>query len=76
MVKLINNLVGLFVGENSKKRQIGIFLAFLFSGLYWADVITLELYEAIIPFVILWTGAAFSARLTKLSNTVKQAKRL
>ena len=75
MMNLINNLAGLFVGENSKKRQIGIIAAFLFSALYWLDIITLELFEVVMPFVVLWTGAAFSARLTKLSKAVKNAKR-
>ncbi len=43
----IKSIVGYFVGESSKKRQMGLIAAFLFSFLYWQDVITLELFEAI-----------------------------
>ncbi len=71
----IKSIVGYFVGESSKKRQMGLAMAFLFSFLYWQDVITLELFEAIMPFVVVWTGAAFSARLTKLQKAVVKAKK-
>ncbi|KKK79733.1 hypothetical protein LCGC14_2830560 [marine sediment metagenome] len=71
----IKSIVGYFVGESSKKRQMGLIAAFLFSFLYWQDVITLELFEAIMPFVVVWTGAAFSARLTKLQKAVVKAKK-
>ncbi|MCK4577620.1 MAG: hypothetical protein KAU50_02445 [Candidatus Marinimicrobia bacterium] len=68
-------IVGWFIGENSKKRQIGVAVAFLLSFLYFTDVITLEIYEATMPFVIMWVGAAFSARLSKIAKAVVEAKR-
>ena len=66
-------IISLFVGENSRKRQIGIGLAILLSALYFTGSITLELYEALMPLVVLWTGAAFSAKLTKLQKAVTKA---
>lgn len=63
------------VGASSKKRQMGLIVAFVLSLLYWQGVITLDLYEATMPFVILWTGAAFSARLSKLQKAVVGAKK-
>ena len=71
----IKSIVGYFVGESSRKRQMGLVAAFLLSLLYWQGVITLELYEATMPFVILWTGAAFSAKLSKLQKAVVDAKK-
>jgi hypothetical protein len=72
---MIKNIVGLFVGQDSKKRQMGFGMGIALSVMYFTDIINLELYEAIMPFVLLWTGAAFSAKLTKLSNAVKSAKK-
>ncbi len=66
-------IISLFVGENSRKRQIGIGLAILLSALYFTGTITLDLYEALMPLVVLWTGAAFSAKLTKLQKAVTKA---
>jgi len=74
-VNIIKSVVGYFVGEDSKKRQMGLGAAFAFSGAYFMDYISLEMYEACMPFVVLWTGAAFSAKISKLSNAVKDAKK-
>ena len=73
-MKFLNSISGFFVGENSKKRQTGLFVALGLSFAYYFDVITLGVYEAVMPFVILWTGAAFSAKLTKLQGAIKGAK--
>ncbi len=72
---MFKSLVGFFVGENSRKRQMGLAVAFVLSFLYWQDIITLEFFEAVMPFVVLWTGAAFSARLTKLQTAIVDAKK-
>jgi len=74
-IPFLNNITGLLVGENSKKRQIGLYAALGLSGAYFVDFISLDLYETLMPFVILWTGAAFSAKLTKLQGAVKSAKK-
>jgi len=74
VLKVINSISSLLIGESSKKRQIGIGLAIVLSLLYVFNLITLEIYEALMPFVLLWTGAAFSARLSKLSKAIKNAK--
>ena len=63
-----------FVGESSKKRQIGIGFGLILSSLFFTGVIDQALYEALMPFVVLWTGAAFSARLTKLQKAIINAK--
>ena len=68
-------ITGFFVGESSQKRQLGLAVAFVLSLLYWQGVITIDLYEATMPFVLLWTGAAFSARLSKLQKAVVRAKK-
>ena len=65
---------GYFIGEDSRKRQMGLVVAFVLSFLYWQGIITLDLYEATMPFVILWTGAAFSARLSKLQKAIVSSK--
>lgn len=72
MFKMITSY---FVGESSRKRQMGLAVAFVLSFLYWQGLITLDLYEATMPFVVLWTGAAFSARLTKLQKAIVGAKK-
>ena len=72
---MLKSITGFFVGENSKKRQLGIIVALILSGLYWQDVITLALYEAAMPLVIIWIGAAFSAKLTKLQKAMIDAKK-
>ena len=74
-MKFLNSITGFFVGENSKKRQMGLSVALGLSFAYYFDVITLDLYEAIMPFVVLWTGAAFSSKLSKLQTAIKGAKK-
>ena len=74
-MKLVNNIVGLFVGSSSKKRQMGIGVALILSALFFTGAIDQALYEALMPFVILWTGAAFSAKLTKLQKAMIDSKK-
>ena len=56
---MIKNLVGLFVGENSKKRQMGLIAGLALSLLYTFDYIALDLYESLMSLTVFWTGAAF-----------------
>jgi hypothetical protein len=74
-MSMLKSVVGYFVGEDSKKRQMGLGVAFALSGAFFMDYISLEMYEACMPFVVLWTGAAFSAKISKLSSAVKDAKK-
>jgi|TARA_R100001530_G_scaffold59945_1_gene43344 hypothetical protein len=74
-MNILKSVAGYFVGEDSKKRQMGLGAAFVLSGAYFLDYISLGMYEACMPFVMLWTGAAFSAKISKLSNAVKDAKK-
>jgi len=71
----LKSISGYLVGEDSKKRQMGLGAALALSGAYYLDFISLSLYEVLMPFVILWTGAAFSAKLTKLQGAIKEAKK-
>jgi hypothetical protein len=73
-MKWLNSIAGYFVGEDSKKRQIGLGAGLVCSMAYMMDYISLGMYEALMPFVIIWCGAAFSAKLSKLQKAVKESK--
>ena len=73
-MKWLNSITGFFVGEDSKKRQMGLAAGLGCSMAYMLDYISLDMYEALMPFVIIWCGTAFSARLSKLQNAVKASK--
>ncbi|ODS29850.1 MAG: hypothetical protein SCARUB_05050 [Candidatus Scalindua rubra] len=68
---MINNIIGLFAGQNSKKRQIGIIAGFIATSLYVLGVIDFELFKFIMYGVGFWTGWAFSAKLTKMAKKLK-----
>ncbi len=74
-MKLIQNITGLFIGANSKKRQIGIVGAMITSVCFYLDWLDPQLYEWIMGAWVFWVGAAFSARLTKLSDITKELKK-
>ena len=75
MGKLVNNVVGLFVGESSKKRQMGIGAALVCSSMYYFDAINVDLFESIMGLIVLWMGVAYSAKLSKLGNAMKDLKK-
>ena len=73
--KTVENLTGLLVGENSKKRNIG-FGGFAVSVvLYQLGYIDAELFDTLILVCAGWTGVAFSSKLTKLGTSIKDAKK-
>ena len=73
--KAVENITGLFVGENSKKRNIG-FAGFGISVvLFQMDYINAELFDTLILVCAGWTGIAFSNKLSKLGNSLKDAKK-
>ena len=72
---MIKNITGLFIGQNSKKRQIGIGMAFVSVSLYFFGAIDEATMEALLGMVALWLGVAFSAKLTKLGDAVKGLKK-
>jgi len=72
---MVKSIVGLFVGQNSKKRQIGIGLALLLSVVFYTGYIDVEIYKSLMGFVVIWTGAAFSAKITKLQKAIINAKK-
>ena len=73
--KTVENLTGLFVGENSKKRNIG-FAGFAVTFLlFQMDYIDVQLFDTLILVCAGWTGIAFSSKLTKLGDALKDAKK-
>ena len=71
----IKNITGLFIGQNSKKRQMGIGMAFVTVGLYYFDFIDAATMESFLGLVALWLGVAFSSKLTKLGDAVSGLKK-
>ena len=72
---MVKNLVGLFVGQSSKKRQIGILIAVVLSFAYYLNYLDVEIYKALMGLDVLFIGAAFSAKLTKLQKAMIDAKK-
>ena len=72
---MIKNIVGLFVGQSSKKRQIGILIAVTLSFAYYLNYLDIEIYKALMGLDVLFIGAAFSAKLTKLQKAMIDAKK-
>jgi len=73
--KTVENITGLFVGENSKKRNIG-FVGFAVSViLFQMDYIDTELFDTLILVCAGWKGIAFSSKLTKLGTALKEKKK-
>ena len=66
-------IVGLLIGENSRKREIGLLLAFLVMFAEAMQWITPGVAEALIPFVGLWLGVAWTARINKMHKAMKAA---
>lgn len=69
---MINNIVSLFVGQNSKKRQMGIGAGGIAMTLLLLGVIDFEQFRVAMYFVGFWTGLAFSAKLTKIAKELKK----
>ena len=73
--KIVENVAGLVVGENSKKRNIG-FAGFAVTFLlFQMDYIDVQLFDTLILVCAGWTGIAFSSKLTKLGDALKDAKK-
>jgi len=72
---MLNNIVGLFIGPSSKKRQIGIGIALVLSALYYLSVIDIELFKALMGLDGIFIGVAFSAKLSKLQKAMIDAKK-
>lgn len=72
---MLKNITGFFIGENSKKRQMGIGAFVLMSLLYLLGALDVEVYKVAITVIGLWTGVAFSAKMSKISNKVVEIKK-
>jgi len=72
--KIAENVTGLFVGENSKKRNIGFAGFGLSAILFQMDYIDAELFDTLMLVCAGWTGIAFSSKLTKLGTAIKDTK--
>ena len=73
--KIAENVTGLFVGENSKKRNIGFAGFGLSVILFQMDYIDVELFDTLVLVCAGWTGIAFSNKLTKLGDALKDTKK-
>ena len=72
--KTVENLTGLFVGENSQKRNIG-FAGFVVSAvLFQMDYVDEAMFNTLMLACAGWTGVAFSSKLSKLGDALKDAK--
>ena len=72
---MVSNVTGLFVGENSKKRNIG-FAGFAVTAImFQMDFINETLFDTLIMACAGWTGLAFSSKLSKLGDALKDAKK-
>ena len=72
MFKLLNNVTNLFIGENSKKRQMGLMIAGVLMALNLFDIIDNETFKLFMQLDTLFLGVAFSARMTKMTKqTIK-----
>jgi hypothetical protein len=72
--KTVENLTGLLVGENSKKRNIGFGGFAVAVVLFQLGYIDAELFDTLILVCAGWTGVAFSSKLTKLGTAIKEVK--
>jgi len=73
--KTLENITGLFVGENSKKRNIGFAGFAITAFLFQMDYIDETMFDTLILACAGWTGIAFSNKLTKLGETLKDTKK-
>ena len=71
---LVNNVTGLFVGENSKKRQMGVMAMVVISTLYYFGVFPADLYQEAMMVCLAWTGVAYRSRMKKIMKSVDKAK--
>jgi hypothetical protein len=73
--KSVEKVTNLFIGENSKKRNIG-FAGFAVSALlFQTGYIDAELFDTLMLLCAGWTGIAFSSKLSKLGDALKEAKK-
>ena len=72
--KTVENVTSLFVGENSQKRNIG-FAGFVVSAvLFQMDYVDEAMFNTLMLACAGWTGVAFSSKLSKLGDALKDAK--
>ncbi len=73
-MKLIENITSLFIGENSKKRQIGLGIAGVLIILNLTSIIDNETFTLFMKLDGLFLGVAFSARMTKMVRQTIELK--
>ena len=73
--KLVEKASDLLVGENSQKRNIG-FAGFVVSAiLFQMDYVDEAMFNTLMLACAGWTGVAFSNKLTKLGDALKEQKK-
>jgi hypothetical protein len=43
--------------------------------MYYFDAINVDLFESIMGLIVIWMGVAYSAKLSKLGNAMKDLKK-
>jgi hypothetical protein len=74
MLGFIKNITELFVGENSKKRQIGLGFASIMYSAFLMGFIDYATMTSLIPLLALFMGVAYSSKLTKVGDALNELK--
>ena len=70
----IDNLVGLFIGKNSKKREIGFIVAAILMTLHLLGLIDQDTFLLAMEWDGVWLGIAFRAKIAKLAKSTVELK--
>ncbi len=74
-IPVFDRIASCFVGEDSHKRTMGFVYMIITSVVYLlTDYMDADLYKNLMGFGVLWTGAAFSAKISKLTKSVQDMK--
>ena len=72
---IFDKVASWFIGENSHKRTMGLAYMLITSAVYLLiDYMNVDLYKNLMGFGVLWTGSAFSAKISKLAKAVQDIK--
>ena len=67
-------IAGFFIGENSKKRIMGVILFLILSIIYFLGFINSDMYLLLIPLIAAFSGMATNARLKKIGLLLIEQK--
>ena len=73
-IGLVRKVTELVVGENSKKRQMGLGFAAILYVSFLLDFIDYNTLMSAIPLLGIYMGVAYSSKLTKLGKSLNDLK--